>query len=1305
VDPDLAIVQERFGNMDRAYKLRSRARNGFDVLQAANRLALLPGVEWAEPDMQFSGRGGFALAPEAIQDGSWRDNPWLAQHPEIVERAAAWTPRSTPSRTGSGARAASIPDDPGFPLQWGLRSDGQFGAVKDLDIDAETAWDVTTGSATVKVLVLDVGVEIGHPEINQLPGDDFTGSGTGGGPFNACDRQGTNVAGTISAIINDATGVTGAAPDCFIVSAKIGVAVPACDDGWNGLASYTVDALSFGASEGCQISCNSNQYGFTSSAIDAEYASTYAGGMAHFGLAGYSGSGVHYPASLPEVIAVASVNTEGGIASTYGVDMGVTAPGELIYTTDRTGADGYSAGDYNYYYVSGATALATAVGALIKSANPAITPSQLEQVLFCSSVDYGAPGYDVVFGYGIVNAAKAVSAVYGLNTDGDAFDDVCDNCPALSNSGQEDDDLDGLGNACDACSNDYWNDIDGDGQCGDVDNCPNVANAGQEDDDGDLIGNACECETPTFTYDGEAAGDQLGFGVGAGGDVNNDGHDDIIVGARRHGSLLGRVYVYSGLDGSVLYVKDGTLPSGQFGNAVSIVPDIDGDDYDEFMVGARGANAAYLYSGFDGSQIYSWFGGSLFGTTVGSLDDVEGDLVPDVFIGTWESGSGSGYVELYSGVDGNFIRSHVGEAFGDEFGYAATDAGDVNNDGVHDIIVGAPGNDAGGDGAGRAYVYSGQSGALLHTFTGLHAYDEFGRAVSGAGDVNGDNFDDVIVGTWGSTGDTTFGSATVFSGQTGLPLYELAGSAFYSGFGYGVTGGGDFSADGIPDFVVAAPMENKVYLYSGADGSQLDILLGETQGDFFGRYITQAGDVNGDGLADLLTSAIFSRSAGDATGMASVYLLGDADGDGICAVEDNCPNTSSLNLADADADGVGDVCDNCELVPNPLQEDVDFDGTGDVCDFPEPLQVIALASLTQPPGAVARAPLVTSAPVFLTVFNPEGDSINPSTNTILQGSTYDSLGDFNGDSKRDEVITIPAPVAGTYGIRIELKSGGNSNDATTCALRIDGNQIKIFDGFENVKAASIGTTLPSTLAFVAEADTDNDGVPDYQDNCMQVVNPGQEDSDGDLVGDACDVGDTLQYVILASSSQAFGSAPVRWVIRDPHGGVLAPFLSTITEGSSYDSTADYNADLRDDEIAVIPHPIAGTYRPRLEPKEGAPDTAQFSILMRIDGNQPLILAEYQNITVASLVSQTVPDVFTYCTSTLEPGNCNGSGPVTSSDIIYLVNHVFKSGPAPSPTLICDANCSASNSSADIIILVNYVFKSGPKTCGMSLCEP
>jgi subtilisin family serine protease len=458
--PDGRITEREFGRMPGAFKIRSNARNGFDVLAEANRLAEDPRVAWAEPDMHFSGWGSL------------------------------------------------IPNDFYFPSLWGIMNTGQFGGTPDMDMDCELAWDISTGSASIKVVVLDVGVEQTHPDINQLPGADFTGEGGGGGPVNACDNHGTPVAGCVSAIINNTIGVVGSAPGCPVLSARPFIANLSCNGSWSSTASWTVDALDWGELQGARVSNNSNYYGFTSGAIASKYASTYTNGMVHFSSAGNDGAGsVSYPASLPTVNAIAALDPSGAKSSfsNFGPLLSLSAPGSSVYSTDRTGLSGWVSGDY--VVVAGtsfASPYTAGVAALVLSVEPFLTTPEVERKLRCSAMDLGTSGFDNTFGYGFVNANNAISTPWGgpcafcpaidSDVDGDLVSDSCDNCQAVANPTQEDADGDGIGNACD--------------------NCSSTANAGQEDADGDSFGDACDL-CPSV-----AIASNISLMTG---DVNNDG--------------------------------------------------------------------------------------------------------------------------------------------------------------------------------------------------------------------------------------------------------------------------------------------------------------------------------------------------------------------------------------------------------------------------------------------------------------------------------------------------------------------------------------------------------------------------------------------------------------------------------------------------------------------------------------------------------------------------------------------------------------------------------------------------------------
>ena len=363
---------------------------------------------------------------------------------------------------------------------------------------------------------------------------------------------------------------------------------------------------------------------------------------------------------------------------------------------------------------------------------------------------------------------------------------------------------------------------------------------------------------------------------------------------------------------------DGEARGDQFGWIARVVGDVDRDGVADIVtsaptkdVGGANAGRVYLYSTKSGALLWSVSGrpGDQLGIGIEAAGDINRDGIPDVVA----SAPGAGKAYVYSGKDGSVLLTFSAEKTSDSFGRHVSGVGDVNGDGYPDVIVGAPANAAGGEGAGRAYVFSGKDGARLLTLTGEAAHDAFGSAVAGS-TRRGKSF--LIVGAPGA-GPRHAGRTYVYTSLTAKPAFVIdaddTGAALGAMF---LSTVGDVDRDGVPDVYVSdfsnaakGPSTGRIYVHSGANGRRLLTLTGETAGEGFGIGPADAGDVDGDGYDDLIVGAWQYGGAAISGGRA--YLYSGKDGHLLktftCRTPGDTFGFDATGIGDVDGDGTVDL--------------------------------------------------------------------------------------------------------------------------------------------------------------------------------------------------------------------------------------------------------------------------------------------------------------------------------------------------------------------------------------------------------------
>ncbi|NOT29010.1 MAG: hypothetical protein HOP15_01020 [Planctomycetes bacterium] len=380
------------------------------------------------------------------------------------------------------------------------------------------------------------------------------------------------------------------------------------------------------------------------------------------------------------------------------------------------------------------------------------------------------------------------------------------------------------------------------------------------------------------TLFGSGASEEFGAVLVNAGDIDQDGKDELFVGIPR-GELgvpdSGKAVLLSGADGAVLRTFAGDATGDDFGRSLAGAGDLDGDGAPDLLVGAPGGRYARAFSGATGAVLWSATrthpeqgiyhytmmpenpGSARFGWALCGLGDQDHDGHRDVAVGYPESSS----LWILSGTSGDTLGLHTSAALGWNgdskmayLGFALAPLGDVNGDGLEDLAVGAPTfsfytGHSYNDFTGRALVLAGGF-RKDHVVGG--ASESLGRAVSGAGDVDRDGHDDLAFSSFTSG----IPRVVVTSGRNRAELRSWSGAPD-SGFGRSLARAGDVDADGVEDLLVGAHFEagsGCVRVFSGATGALLHQFVGDP-GDFMGVSVAGIGDCNGDGHADVAVGA------------------------------------------------------------------------------------------------------------------------------------------------------------------------------------------------------------------------------------------------------------------------------------------------------------------------------------------------------------------------------------------------------------------------------------------------------------------
>jgi len=849
------------------------------------------------------------------------------------------------------------PDDPLFGDQWQF---DQPPPSDDADMDGPEAWGIATGAGAV-IAILDSGLDFGHEDIadqvwsnpGEIAGNGIDDDGNGyvddirGWDFANQDNDplddrghGTRVGSVAAASTDNGLGIAGACWTCQLMALK------AFDADGAGTDSWFADGVLYATDAGARV-INYSAGGTTPSETRLSAINyAYDAGVVMVGGAGNANingdmSGVVYPKARTEFIASGGTTTlderalpfecsGSSSGSRYGKEIDVVAPASVIRGATLGGGYGNACGN------SFAGPLLAGLIGLVRELDPSVGREEVRHLIQSGAEDQvgrateDTPGFDVYHGWGRANmhlTLQAVQSSVSLQVEGKtttrvyldapnpvatSFDFIRGDLDSLAESALgvelgsvvclEDDsaDADTLGSEdteTPAAGEAYFylarfNAPPGAGSYGGSSEnrdrivfgtAPAASWAVASNQTGarfgTAVGSAGDVNNDGFDdvivgaelWDGDLAdegGASLYMGSASGlgeapawttaGDVNGDDYDDVIVGARLHDNPEvdeGRVYVYhgsaSGLSPAADWIGEADWAGSQFGFRVRSAGDVNNDGYDDVIIGAPlflGRGRAYVYhgssSGLSPSTSPDWTSSpaqtdSWYGRGVGKAGSVNCDPYDDVIVGAPRYDNGQideGRLFVYhgsaTGLDSSAAIVLEVDFSNARLGYAAFSAGDVNGDGCGDVIAGAYNLTNGDEQEGAVYVWLGSPAGLSQTpdwvFEAGERFADLGISAETVGNVNGDCCDDVIVG--GDLLDvqrSDAGQALVFHGSVSslpdVPDWTASEGRPMAQFGWRVAGAGDVNGDGFDDAVVGdryydngEPNEGAAFVYLGS---------------------------------------------------------------------------------------------------------------------------------------------------------------------------------------------------------------------------------------------------------------------------------------------------------------------------------------------------------------------------------------------------------------------------------------------------------------------------------------------------------